>query len=104
MKNFLMIILLISTADSFGQTDIQTRIGNGENAVSLPSDGSSCDPRVIEKNLNSLIKANILNATNLTKTVPIFYNCFGCSPETLEEALIRHCTKAQKLSEMLNLL
>lgn len=101
----LSLATLLSASTAFAQTIIQTHVA-GSNGLSanLPTDGSNCDPRIIAKNLKILAKADVLNATNLTETIPANGNCYGPCETQIQEALEQHCAKADKLAEIADLL
>lgn len=97
--------LLLSNI-SFAQVsrEIQTAITSHNGlSVKLPQDGSSCDPTVIAANLQKLRQINVLDVNNLTRTEPANGSCYGACPEDLQHALARHCLKAEKLAEIVNL-
>src|SRR5687767_9931367 len=107
-KNFaLCLTTMLIAAPAFASEEIQTEIRshNGYSRA-LPKDGSACDPTVIAANLKKLRGANVLNATNLTRTEPgmAHGNCYGPCPQDVEDALERHCAKAEKLAEIAQLL
>ncbi len=80
---------------------IQTEItsSNGS-SVQLPNDGSNCNPRVIQRNLEILVKTKTLDVTNLTATVAPGGSCYGACPADLQKALAEHCAKAELLAEI----
>jgi len=85
------------------ETQVEIRALNGL-SLKIPEDGSNCDPRVIKRNLDKLNNSNILAVTNLTKTIPAYGHCYGSCPSDLDDALVKHCQKAEKLAEIVELL
>lgn len=84
---------------------VQTIIGSSSLfPQALAADGSNCDPAVIEKNLDKLKQADVLEVTNLTLTSPAGGHCYGPCPEQVQAAVEEHCAKADKLAQIVELL
>ena len=107
MRNVILGATLVSTmpgAFAHQSKEVQKTIGGlSFYAKALASDGSNCDPAVIEKNLDSLKKADVLDVTNLTLTA-VSGHCYGPCPEDVEAGIEKHCAKAEKLAEIVELL
>ena len=89
----------MATAMANSEIVIQKEIrGIGGRSLSLPGDGSNCDPSIIGKNLKILNQSNLLEDTNLTETPAAMGHCYGACQSDLEDALAEHCKKAEKTS------
>lgn len=94
----------MSTAMASSQITVQQVIsGSNGLSLSIPKDGSNCDPSIVKKNLEILNKSNVLKGTNLTKTIPAHGHCYGACQSDLEDALVKHCEKAEKLADIVEL-
>lgn len=83
---------------------VQTTIegyGNVQRPLTIPQNGSNCDPRVVAANLAKLRQSGILQSADLTVTVATGH-CYGmpCNDQDMQRALAAHCAKAEKLAEI----
>lgn len=99
--------LLAHTNYSFARDQINVqRIIQGTNGLRLtiPQDGTFCDPNIIKNNLIKLDQSNVFTFTTLSETIPAYGHCYGACMDDLEDALVKYCAKAEILSEMVELL